>query len=73
MVDSRNYSGDFIVSPNYDYVRKIIEENKKDFPVSYTMDIGILSTGEDVVVEFNDMWAIGNYGIDNELYLFWRI
>jgi hypothetical protein len=69
MADSRNYSGDFTIQPNYDYVQSIIEENKKDFPASYTMDIGILSTGENVVVEFNDMWAIGNYGIDNTLYL----
>jgi hypothetical protein len=69
MVDSRNYSGDFTICPNYDYVQSIIKENKKDFPVSYTMDIGILSTGENVVVEFNDMWSIGNYGIDNGEYL----
>lgn len=69
MVDSRNYSGDFTMSPDYDYVKSVIEENKKDFPVAYTIDIGVLENGDNVVVEFNDMWAIGNYGIPNDIYL----
>jgi len=69
MVDSRHYSGDFTVSPNYDYAQNVIEINKKNFPVAYTVDIGVLASGESVVVEFNDMWAIGNYGMSNDLYL----
>ncbi len=79
MIDSRNYSGDFTVSPNYDYVNGIIENNKTLFPCSYTIDIGILSPRfrftthdycvDNVVVEFNDAWAIGNYGMPNDLYL----
>lgn len=34
-----------------------------------TTGCGILETNENVVVEFNDMWAIGNYGIPNDIYL----
>lgn len=40
-----------------------------DFPKSYTIDVGILEDGENVVIEFNDMWGIGNYGVDNHTYL----
>ena len=69
MIDSRNYSGEFIISPNYHYVEAVIEQNKGKFPCAYTIDIGILSSGENVVVEYNDMWAIGNYGIPNDIYL----
>ncbi len=97
MVDSRNYSGYFTVSPDYGYVEKVIKENKnKNFPIAYTIDIAVLTTGasnefryaqqkpednefryadiadapeSNVVVEFNDMWAIGNYGMPNDLYL----
>lgn len=69
IVDSRNYSGDFCLSPNYEFVRQIIQENKVDFPIAYTLDVGILANGESVVVEFNDMWAIGNYGVPNDLYV----
>jgi hypothetical protein len=66
--DSRNYSGDFKVSPDYKYVESVIKENK-DFPKCYTIDVGILDSSENVVIEFNDMWAIGNYGMDNYRYL----
>jgi hypothetical protein len=66
--DIRNYSGDPFITPNEDYIKSIIKENK-DFPISYTIDIGVLENGDNVVIEFNDMWAIGNYGIQNDTYL----
>lgn len=68
MVDAKNYSGDFTTCPNYDYIQEVINKNKGSFPCAYTIDIGILSSKENVVVEYNDMWAIGNYGIPNDLY-----
>jgi hypothetical protein len=69
IIDSKNYSGDFTLSPSYEYAFKIAGENSSSFPIAYTIDIGILENGENVVVEFNDMWAIGNYGIPNDLYV----
>ena len=69
LVDSRNYSGEFTVSPNYEYAKEVIENNEGKFPCAYTLDIAILENDENVVVEFNDMWAIGNYGIPNDIYL----
>ena len=64
-----NYSGDFLVSVNGPYLQNIINENRSGFPSAYTIDIGVLSNGENVVVEYNDMWAIGNYGVPNDIYL----
>ena len=73
MIDSRVYSGSFEYIPIYNYIREIIEQNKKTFPVSYTIDAGVLDVYDvndnTVIVEYNDMWAIGNYGIPNDLYL----
>lgn len=69
IIDSRNYSGDFLISPNYDYALSVVEKNASTFPCAYTVDIGILRNKDNVVVEFNDMWAIGNYGIPNDQYL----
>lgn len=69
IVDSRNYSGDFKLSPNYDYVIEVVRDNANSFPCAYTVDVAVLESGENVVVEFNDMWAIGNYGIPNDIYL----
>jgi hypothetical protein len=68
VVDVRNYSGDLFCSPNKDYLNVIININK-EFPISYTIDIGVLENGENVVIEYNDMWAIGNYGMSNNIYL----
>jgi len=69
IVDAHCYSGNFKISPDYSYVRHVLKQNNEDFPVSYTIDIAILESTEEVVVEFNDMWAIGNYGVPNDLYL----
>lgn len=69
LIDARNYSGEFIVSPNYEYAMTVIANNKGKFPCAYTVDIAVLESNENVVVEFNDMWAIGNYGIPNDIYL----
>jgi len=79
MVDARNYSGDYCLMFNPYYVEQVIQENKADFPDAYTIDIGVFMgdpenstwshSNENAVVEFNDMWAIGNYGIPNDIYL----
>jgi len=59
---SCNYSGDFRINPDFDYVDKLIEAYK-DQPVAYTIDVAILSDGSMTVIEFNDFWAIGSYGL----------
>lgn len=64
-----NYSGDLYVYPDGSYLDSVIQKNKGRFPIAYTIDIGVLASGENVVAEYNDMWAIGNYGIPNDIYL----
>jgi len=59
---SCNYSGDFRISPNFEYVDKLIE-GYRDQPCSYTIDVAILKDGSMTVIEFNDFWAIGSYGL----------
>ena len=69
IMDSRNYSGDFKITPDYNYVEDVIKLNKETFPIAYTIDVGVLESKENVVIEYNDMWSIGNYGLDNRVYL----
>lgn len=69
IIDSRNYAGDFTLGPDYSFAKQIAKENIDSFPCAYTIDIGILESGENVVIEYNDMWAIGNYGMENDKYL----
>jgi hypothetical protein len=70
IIDSHCYSGDFKIMPDYEYIENIIINNKKlDFPSTYVIDSAVLENGECVIIEYNDMWAIGNYGLDNYTYL----
>jgi hypothetical protein len=69
IVDIRCYSGDPFVTPNKDYILEVFHENILKYPKAYTIDVGILSDGTNVVIEYNDMWSIGNYGIENSEYL----
>lgn len=68
VVDIRNYSGDLFTIPNESYLESVIKSNV-DFPIAYTIDIGVLENGKNEVIEYNDMWAIGNYGMPNDTYL----
>ena len=40
----------------------------KNSPVAYTIDVAVLESGDTILVELNDMWAIGPYGCDSEEY-----
>jgi hypothetical protein len=68
MVDAKNYSGDWKITPDWKISEKIIEDftNK---PICFTLDVAVLQNGKTECVEFNDMWAIGNYGLPNDEYV----
>jgi hypothetical protein len=57
-----NYSGAFLSVPYWTIVYKAIDLYK-DAPVSYTIDVAILKDGSSEIVEINDFWAIGSYGL----------
>jgi len=66
------YKGDFTVFPRMKaikYIMNIYENDLTTKPLAYTMDVGVLDTGETHLVELNDMWAIGAYGFDSEDYV----
>lgn len=74
--DARNYSGDFKVGIDYSFVEEKIKALRDKLPCCYTMDVGVafdaanpFSTVNNFIVEFNDMYAIGNYGMVNDVYL----
>lgn len=67
--DCRNYAGDFRISPNYDFIEEKIRKYRDKLPVAFTLDVGVHEGNGDVIIEFNDMYAIGNYGLPNDTYL----
>ena len=61
------YLGDFRKYPDTDVIDQIISEYKSS-PVAYTVDVGVTASGDTILVEVNDMWAIGSYGFDPKMY-----
>ena len=71
-----NYSGDPMYTPDSTMNLELysaLKQNQNTFPCAYTIDYGIVydnpHVGNGVIIEYNDMWAIGNYGVPNDLYL----
>lgn len=67
LVGVRFYKGDWSVAPN----RKVIESAVSAFkssPRGYSLDFGITSDNKTLLVEANDGYALGNYGLPSVLY-----
>lgn len=67
LVDARPYQGDFTISPDFGLVNEMIRDYK-GAPIAYTLDVGITSEEQTALVEVNDFWAIGGYGLAPETY-----
>lgn len=62
MIDSKNYKGDFKIQPNFNTVERCIEDYKSQ-PAAYTLDFGVTEDGKTLLVEVNDGYAFGTYGL----------
>ena len=69
------YRGDFKLFPDPSRIELMIEKYK-DAPVAYTLDVGVADMSGDmmecvetILIEVNDMWAIGSYGFDGKTYV----
>lgn len=62
ILGARIYSGNW--RAHFDY--KIIEQAVKDYrhaPVAYTLDFGLTKEGKTLLIEANDGYSIGSYGL----------
>ena len=63
----KHYKGDFCKFIDVSVIKNMIKDYK-DCPSAYTLDVGLTESGESLLVEVNDMWAIGSYGLDGGAY-----
>ena len=63
----RHYNGDPYVRPSKLFVKKMID-SYTEAPRCYSLDVGVISSGKTVIVECNDFWALGTYGMDPIAY-----
>lgn len=63
----KHYKGDWSVVPD----RKVVEEAVKAYrssPRGLSLDFGVTEDGKTLLVEANDGYGLGNYGLPNPLY-----
>ena len=63
IIGVRPYKGDWRVQYDPGRVMEMISAFKSA-PAGYSMDIGVTDNGETVLVEINDGFALGHYGLD---------
>jgi hypothetical protein len=79
LIKTCHYLGDPLITPSSEFLSEVVfraNQTKLDKYNSYTIDIGFSDTlgflqggvTDWVVIEFNDAWAIGNYGLDSDQY-----
>jgi len=72
LVGIKHYDGEFTNFPDIYTIYCIIEKYCQESPISYTLDIGIVKEGDTfktILIEINDFWAIGGYGLDGKTYV----
>lgn len=67
IVGLKHYQGDFTVFPKTLIIEQAIQAYK-NAPAGYTIDFGVTANGKTVLIECNDGWSIGNYGLDAKPY-----
>lgn len=67
LVGLKHYNTDFTLFPDIKFIYKAIEAYKSA-PISYSLDFSISDAGETSVIEANDGWSLGSYGLDSETY-----
>lgn len=65
----KHYLGDPYISLDREFVEDCFKKSTERLKErSYTLDFGINDKGETFLIEVNDGWAIGNYGLDPQTY-----
>lgn len=63
----RFYSGDFRIALDFAIADHFVARFK-DQPISYSLDLGVTDTGQTLVVEINDAFSLGAYGMSSIPY-----
>lgn len=63
ILDIKHYFGDPLKFPNSEVIKNAIEDYKSA-PDAYGIDFGVLRDGRTILIEVNDAWALGCYGLE---------
>lgn len=64
IIGMKHYSGNPLIFPNRYFIEECLKFAKSILmQVSFTLDFGVTVNGRTFLIEANDGWAIGNYGL----------
>lgn len=63
----KHYKGDYMKFIDTNVILNMINDFT-NCPSAFTLDVGLTNDGRTLLVEVNDMWAIGSYGLDGKDY-----
>lgn len=65
--DSRFYRGNFRATPDYRVADEFLATIELP-PIAFSLDLGVTEAGDTVVVEINDAFSLGHYGMPSAPY-----
>ena len=68
LVGLKHYGGDFCIFPDTSLIKRAIDAYASQ-PAAYSIDFGITRDGRTLLVECNDFWSLGCYGLDPKCYV----
>lgn len=67
-VGVKHYRGDWSIAPDRSVYNKAMKQCKGKMPAAYVLDLGVTDKGETLLVEANDAYAVGSYGLTGIVY-----
>jgi hypothetical protein len=67
ILDIKCYKGDCFIVPNKEILLNIVQDYK-DAPNAYSIDLGITNKGETFLIEVNEGYSLGSYGLNSIKY-----
>ncbi|OWK39158.1 ATP-grasp domain-containing protein [Fimbriiglobus ruber] len=67
VVGLAHYKGEWSLAPDHDTVRRAVAAYV-GAPAAYSLDYGVTADGRSLLVEANDAFALGPYGLDAVVY-----
>lgn len=67
ILDVKHYWGNPLVFPDSKVIQRAIGDYTSA-PDAYGIDFGVTSDGKTLLIEVNDAWALGCYGLESHLY-----
>ena len=67
IIGIRHYKGDKTITCSRDTIKQAVEKCR-NFPSAYTLDFGVTGDGRTLLIEMNDGYSIGCYGLNDVLY-----